>query len=339
MKKFISMLSIVAVAASALFVSCAEKKEPDLVPAFPSNKFASYLFNEEKGEHLWSFESVYKYTNANGGGFVAPTPANNPIMEYRLTPNHDWTAEVTGSDKAYIEIGTGYGWSDENYTYGSSASGSRGLNSIYFKVIKTPEHYEGDVECKVYLHMGGETMVIATLTIGAKPEPAAPAPTPDYTIDTTNYVGSIVNYGDTGYDTNTFVIELSSTVTDESTTRGSLVKVLAIEYNLSYDVTDGASAQLLPVTDEDYAANTFLPGYFTDWYYGTIYVEMNPDTEEFYVTEPVNGGEVSVAVADGVYTIKGNLTTESGKIIAVDFVGELDGSADLSLLHTRKAKK
>ena len=173
MKKFISILSLAAIVASALFVSCAQKKEPTLVPAFPYNKTATYVQNEDSGEWAWSWASADGWTAAKDGGFgvvsSGTTAGTNhfgaTVLEYRIDPNAAWTAEVVGQGKEYVEMGQGFDFDVEKLTWGSTASGDRGKNSLYFCVLKTPESYEEAVEVEVALTMVGETMVIATLVL------------------------------------------------------------------------------------------------------------------------------------------------------------------------------
>lgn len=173
MKKFTAILSLVAIIASALFVtSCAQKKEPTLVPAFPYNKTANYVQNEDSGEYSWTWESADGYTNAKGGGFgvVAGTAAGTNhfgthILEYRIVPNAEWTAEIVGQGTEYIEMGQGHSFDENALTWGTTGKGDRGLNSLYFRVIKTPESYEEAFTCEVALSMCGEKMVIGTLII------------------------------------------------------------------------------------------------------------------------------------------------------------------------------
>lgn len=169
MKKFISMLSLVAIVASALFVSCAKPKEPTLVPAFPYNKTATYSQNEDSGDWKWAYASADGYTNAKGVGFQASLLDNKTLatyLEYRIDPNADWSLEIKGNGKEYVEM---YLWDGhfkpEEYTYGSTLSGKRGMNVVGFRVIKTPESYEEAVEVEAALTMCGETMVIATLVL------------------------------------------------------------------------------------------------------------------------------------------------------------------------------
>jgi hypothetical protein len=167
MKKFISILSLAAIVASALFVSCAQKKEPTLVTAFPYNKTATYVQNEDSGEWAWSWASADGWTAAKDGGFGTTTTNHfgATVLEYRIDPNAAWTAEVVGQGKEYVEMGQGFDFDVEKLTWGSTASGDRGKNSLYFRVLKTPESYEEAVEVEVALTMVGETMVIATLVI------------------------------------------------------------------------------------------------------------------------------------------------------------------------------
>lgn len=165
MKKITAILSLVAIVASALFVtSCAQKKEPTLVPAFPYNKTATYSQNEDTGEYKWTWASADGFTNAKGVGFQF-AKFDGTTLEYRMTPNAEWTAKVVGQGRAYIQIGQGYGFADENYTWGETASGDRGTNALYFKVIKTPESYEEAIEVEVALSMCEQEMVVATLVI------------------------------------------------------------------------------------------------------------------------------------------------------------------------------
>ena len=182
MKKFNSMLSLVALVVSALFVSCAEKKQPDLIPAFPSKKVATYTLNTTDGTYAWKYDDTYKYTNAKGGGFQI-SKFKSEYLEYVVVPNADWSVKVEGSGAHYVEVCLGYGYSNENYNFASSVSGLRGLNTLCFRVIKTPEAYEEDLECVISMAMEDYTMPIATLVIQHKVEavvePENPEETPE----------------------------------------------------------------------------------------------------------------------------------------------------------------
>ncbi len=169
MKKFISMLSLAAIVASALFVSCAQPQGPTLVPAFPYNKTATYSQNEDTGEWAWSYASADGYSNAKGTGFYTSLLDDNTkatYLEYRITPNADWTLEILGNGKEYVEAALWDGHlHEEDYIFGSTLAGKRGQNQLEFRTIKTPESYEEPVEVEVALTMVGETMVIATLVL------------------------------------------------------------------------------------------------------------------------------------------------------------------------------
>ena len=165
MKKFISMLSLATIVVSALFVSCAQPKEPTPVPAFPYDKVATYAQNEDSGEWAWSYASADKFTNALAVGFQA-SKIDATFLEYRMTPNMDWTLEILGNGKDYLEAYRQDGYFKvEELTFASSLSGLKGLNTVGFRVIKTPESYEEPVDVEVALSMAGETMVILTLTL------------------------------------------------------------------------------------------------------------------------------------------------------------------------------
>ena len=178
MKKLFSMLSLAAIAVSALFVSCAQPQGVTLVPAFPYNKTATFAQNEESGEWAWSYASGDKYTNALAVGFQAPNDnfkddpdaeinhIYNSYLEYRMTPNADWSLEVKGNGKEYIEVYIKDGhFKPEQCTFGSTVSGIRGLSEFGWRVLKTPESYEEPVEVELALTMCGETMTIVTIVL------------------------------------------------------------------------------------------------------------------------------------------------------------------------------
>ena len=165
MKKLISMLSLAAIVVSALFVSCAKPKDPTVVPAFPYLKTATYSQNEDSGEWAWSNASGDNFTNALGVGFqkskIDPT-----FLEYRFTPNADWTLEVVGNGKNYIEAYRQDGYFKvEELKFAHNLSGAKGINTIGFRVLKTPESYEEAVEVEINLSMEGETMQILKLVL------------------------------------------------------------------------------------------------------------------------------------------------------------------------------
>ena len=343
MRKFTALLSVVAIAASALFMSCAQKNVPTLVPAFPSIKYATYELNKS-GEFAWTYESAYGFTAAKGVGFQN---AKDARLEYVIEPNADWVANISAEDAEYVALRVGkdgyVGYDESQYVLSTTTDGARGKRVLCFEVVKTPYKGETPVEVDVELSMCGQTMVIATFTINPSNEeapvdtPDVPA-TPDVVIDGENYMGTITNHGDY-YDngTATYAIELFTIAFDEATGDPVSMKLMAIEYLVSADNADGAAAKLTPDTSYSFAANTYIPGYFDDWNYGTIYCEMDYATEEFTANEPVNAGEISVSVADGVYTIKGDLTSTNGKTIKVDFTGELE-VADSGMPLSRTSK-
>lgn len=150
MKKFNVMLSLVAIVASVLFVSCAQKKTPDVVPAFPTLVTATI---SAEADHSWKIE-----------------------------PNMDWTASLVGDASEYIAFRVGEdgyaGYDDSKYYNTTTTEGERGYNYLKVRVINTPAYGTEAVECSVALTMGGETMTIATFTIEPSTEPE-PTPEPE----------------------------------------------------------------------------------------------------------------------------------------------------------------
>ena len=194
MKKFNAMLSLAAIVVSALFVSCAQKKTPDVIPAFPNTfitataslKVFSNGTDEEWSEIQWDWNKGddnkdnkvdalddgidHTYTPAKGLGFVDYSAYNSEILGYAFTPNFDWTAEIVGVGKEYVQVGWGTGNDAENFNFGTSISGKRGRSTIFFNVIKTPESFEEPIECFVALTMNGETINILSLIVNPKEE-------------------------------------------------------------------------------------------------------------------------------------------------------------------------
>ena len=159
------MLSLAAIVASALFVSCAKPKDPTLVPAFPYLKTATYAQNEEDETWKWSYASADKYTNALAVGFQA-SKVNTDFLEYRFTPNATWTLEVVGNGKQYVDAYRQDGYfTEDQLSFSSTLHGDRGLNTVGFRVLKTPESYEEPVEVEINLSMEGETMQILKLVL------------------------------------------------------------------------------------------------------------------------------------------------------------------------------
>ena len=167
MKKFTTLLSLVAVVASALFVSCAQKKEPDLVAAFPKHHYATYDVNT-KGVYDWTWDSAYSFSQAKGVGFVKSTQ-DASILNFRVTPNADWEMYITDGAE-YVDLRTGEGYKEENYTYGDAVSGVQGLSTVGIRLVKQPTIEEGEKTVNIVLAMAGDKLLVATLTIAPAPE-------------------------------------------------------------------------------------------------------------------------------------------------------------------------
>ena len=157
------MLSLVAVVASALFVSCAQKKEPDFVAAFPKHHFVE-VEKSEKGTPTWTWDtSLYNYTYPKGVGFVKDVNHSH-ILNFRVTPNADWEMSIT-SGAEYIDLRTGYGAKEENYTYGDVVSGVAGLSTIGLHVVNYPTLEEGEKDVELTLSIAGEKLKVVTITV------------------------------------------------------------------------------------------------------------------------------------------------------------------------------
>lgn len=169
MKKFTSILSLVAVVASVLFVSCAKPKDIDPVKAFPTAKNATYAINS-KGVHAWSYTSADTWSKGNKwtGFRIEPAPGDASRLWYYIEFNKSWTARiVSGQDYIQFRVGKdGYiGYDESQYYYTSTVSGERGMQCLVICPLQIPEVGEEPVVCELVCDMEGETMPLGTITI------------------------------------------------------------------------------------------------------------------------------------------------------------------------------
>ena len=177
MKKIFSKLGVVAVMASALFVSCIKGNEPSIIPAFPTEMSATYSQNATTQKYAWSFSNDYKWSgNLQWTGFEID-PVNNALLNYYIEPNVKWNAKIV-SGAEYLAFRAakngGDGFADELFNDVSSISGNRGVVKLTLKTLKTPAYGAEPVVCKLEMTMAGDTMPLATITL----EPAV-VPTPE----------------------------------------------------------------------------------------------------------------------------------------------------------------
>ncbi len=181
MKKITMILGMVAIAASALFVSCAKPNEIDPAMAFPRERAATYAL-DKKGTYKWTVASADQWTSGNKwtgfrvvSGNTLPELPGNAIAFY-FAANKDWKASITEESKEYIKFRVRKNTSDEfydeaNWEYVDEVSGSRD-NQIETQIFvtKTPEFGEESVVARIELTMLGQTMPLANITIGPAAE-------------------------------------------------------------------------------------------------------------------------------------------------------------------------
>ncbi|MBR2032848.1 MAG: hypothetical protein IKA04_11680 [Alistipes sp.] len=184
MKKIYSILSIVAVVASTLFVSCAQKKTPDVVTAPPMYVEATYTALDDGG-HDWIWDAAYTYNSSHvyrglyqrtvndTGGYEVD---KNEWIRYEMMPNVDWTATIVeGSEYLQFLVNpNGYiGPNPDGNYLTNTVSGKRGNNTLVFCVVKTPAYGEENVTCKVDIEMANESINICTFVIEASLVPTS----------------------------------------------------------------------------------------------------------------------------------------------------------------------
>lgn len=175
MKKFTLILSVVAIAASALMMSCAKKHVPVPVPAFPRERTATYEFNTTLKDHWWSYASADGWTSGNkwlgfrycpvGGATTNDQRKDNRIILY-IAPNQDWTARIVGDAKDFMHFLVGGEFWTGSSVY--SVSGTRENRTelvIEVEKDKIPGPGEQDLVGKIELDMSEQTMPLATINV------------------------------------------------------------------------------------------------------------------------------------------------------------------------------
>ena len=173
MKKIYVVLSMVVVVASALFVSCAQKKDPDLVIAPPKHCIATYEMNSE-GEYVFTYASEYKWNSSNfyRGFHQHPQYASNVLL-YTITPNAAWSAYIEPEATEYLQFmvlkpGCDDGFIEENFELSDRTSGNRGSNTLKVVVVKVPESGEEMVKCVANIIMQSEETPFLTVNIAPR---------------------------------------------------------------------------------------------------------------------------------------------------------------------------
>ena len=96
---------------------------------------------------------------------------------------------------------------------------------------------------------------------------------------------------------------------------------VSILYFVSPDVTDGTGV-LSPDPAEPFAANTYISEIDSE-YEGSVYYDYNYVYDKMYVTA-FKSGDVTISKEGDIYTIKGSVVTNDGKLVKIDYTGEVD---------------
>jgi hypothetical protein len=182
MKRISMFLGMIAVVASTLFVSCAQKHVPDQAMAFPRERAATYALNKN-GVYTWTasssddWDATSKWTGFRVISSNIPTEIKemgNAVLFYMAT-NRDWTASIAPESREYLKLrvynNNGSFYDESSYSYVDEVSGVMGNQiELCIVVIKTPEFGEEPVETHLNLTMENQTMPLAKITIGPKAE-------------------------------------------------------------------------------------------------------------------------------------------------------------------------
>ena len=176
MKRISMILGLVAIVASTLFVSCAKKHEPNLVPAFPRKMSATYQLNS-KGVHAWTgfvyaddgkTSCAWNSTNRWTGCRVDPEDATRLMMYFAA--NKAYTVRVAESARDFLQfrvhkVGEPV-YNPESYYTTYEVSGDRD-NQAYVTIVPTqiPAFDEEPLVGELEITMANQTMPLATITI------------------------------------------------------------------------------------------------------------------------------------------------------------------------------
>ncbi len=184
MRKITMILGMVAIAASTLFVSCAQKHVPDQAKAFPRERAATYALNKN-GVYTWTasanddWDSASKWTGFRVISSNIPDEIKNmgnAVLFYMAT-NRDWTASIALESREYLKFRVHTGnfedsfYDETKWSLVDEVSGKMDNQcELCIVVTKTPDYGEESVLTHINLTMEGETMPLANITIGPKAE-------------------------------------------------------------------------------------------------------------------------------------------------------------------------
>lgn len=171
------ILGLVAIVASTLFVSCAKKHVPNDVPAFPRKMSATYALNS-KGVHAWAgfvfaddgkTSCAWNSTNRWTGCRVDPTDATRLMMYF--APNKAYSVRIAESAREFLQfrvhkVGEPL-YNEESYYTAYEVSGDCD-NQACVTIVPTqiPQYDEEPLVGELEITMAGQTMPLATITIG-----------------------------------------------------------------------------------------------------------------------------------------------------------------------------
>ena len=149
-----------------------------------------------------------------------------------------------------------------------------------------------------------------------------PPQEPDYVVDAETYgKAQLEGYGnDYENGLNNFLLYWEQEAYKEGYGVTSKVGV-SILYFVSPDVTDGTGV-LSPDPAEPFAANTYISEIDSE-YEGSVYYDYNYVYDKMYVTA-FKSGDVTISKEGDIYTIKGSVVTNDGKLVKIDYTGEVD---------------
>ena len=149
-----------------------------------------------------------------------------------------------------------------------------------------------------------------------------PPQEPDYVVDAATFgKASMEEYGNFWENgLNNFLLKWEKAVYKEDFGVASRIG-LSIQYFVALDNHAGTGV-LSPAAAEPFAENTYISENSSETE-GSFYYDFDEVYENYYITA-LKSGEVSISKEGDIYTIKGTIKTVDGKLVKIDYVGEVD---------------
>lgn len=285
---------------------------------------------------LFAAVAAFAFTSCYGLGPEEPNVNDIRVDQSHFEiPNSGGTFNVLVTSEYYWQSSTSDSWITIHENAGSDYE-----STLYFTVAPNYSATERLGQIVIFSDMYNLSTEINICQSGG-------ATKVDFVFDAANYSevqGVLTPYGDY-YEVGAanFYLELAGVASSEDGMPVSAF-MMSIDYSLPANVTDGCGVlkpdTLNPETEDyTYAANTYVPGFVREgWAMGSAIMIIDYATEEM-TNYLFKSGDITISAKEGVYSIKGFVTCEDGKVVKLNFEGPItvdDGSGNGGIAPAKK---